>query len=184
MGLRKLLKKARKGLGLPPLTLRSVAKGAAVVAGGPLAVGTVLGSKAASAAAGGIKQVIRTKAAKSANRKLDQLGPVATTAGAATRMPGGAKLPAAKKLKRKAKRAKLPRVKRRAAMAAPAAPKRAAKGAAPSKARKGRRRAPAKPAGGSKRKPPTGGLDLKALSASWKAAGKPGTWQGWIAAHK
>lgn len=35
-----------------------------------------------------------------------------------------------------------------------------------------------------RRKPPTGGLDLKALSASWKAAGKPGTWQGWIAANK
>lgn len=35
-----------------------------------------------------------------------------------------------------------------------------------------------------RRKPPSGGLDLKALSASWKAAGKPGTWQGWIAANK
>lgn len=35
-----------------------------------------------------------------------------------------------------------------------------------------------------RRKPPTGGLDLRALSASWKAAGKPGTWQGWIAANK
>jgi len=36
----------------------------------------------------------------------------------------------------------------------------------------------------SARKPPTGGLDLRALSASWKAAGKPGTWQGWIQANK
>jgi hypothetical protein len=35
-----------------------------------------------------------------------------------------------------------------------------------------------------RRKPPSGGLDLKALSASWNAAGKPGTWQGWIAANK
>jgi hypothetical protein len=35
-----------------------------------------------------------------------------------------------------------------------------------------------------RRKPPTGGLDLKALSVSWRAAGKPGTWQGWIAANK
>jgi len=35
-----------------------------------------------------------------------------------------------------------------------------------------------------RRKPPSGGLDLKALSASWKAAGRPGTWQGWIAANK
>lgn len=42
------------------------------------------------------------------------------------------------------------------------------------------RRAPS----GKKRAPPTGGLDLKALSASWKAAGKPGTWQGWIKANK
>lgn len=35
-----------------------------------------------------------------------------------------------------------------------------------------------------KRRPPPGGLDLKALSASWRAAGRPGTWQGWIAANK
>lgn len=31
-----------------------------------------------------------------------------------------------------------------------------------------------------KRTPPKGGLDLKAMSTAWKAAGKPGTWQGWI----
>lgn len=43
-------------------------------------------------------------------------------------------------------------------------------------------RKPAKPR--SARKPPTGGLDLKALSQSWNAAGKPGTWQGWIAQNK
>lgn len=41
-----------------------------------------------------------------------------------------------------------------------------------------------KKASGSKRKPPSGGLNLKALSASWKAAGKPGTWQQWIKANK
>ncbi|MGV0982832.1 MAG: hypothetical protein ACOYB0_10775 [Polynucleobacter sp.] len=35
-----------------------------------------------------------------------------------------------------------------------------------------------------KRAAPKGGLDLKKLSASWKAAGKPGTWQGWIKANK
>lgn len=34
------------------------------------------------------------------------------------------------------------------------------------------------------RKPPVGGLDLKGLSASWKAAGKPGSWQAWIKANK
>jgi len=31
-----------------------------------------------------------------------------------------------------------------------------------------------------KRAPPKGGLDLKRMSAAWNAAGKPGTWQGWI----
>jgi len=41
----------------------------------------------------------------------------------------------------------------------------------------------AKRATGKGRRPPTGGLDLKALSASWRAAGKPGTWQGWIKAN-
>lgn len=34
------------------------------------------------------------------------------------------------------------------------------------------------------RKPPSGGLDLKALAASWRAAGKPGTWQDWIKQNK
>jgi len=45
------------------------------------------------------------------------------------------------------------------------------------------KRAAAKPkkgASGSKRKAPTGGLDLKALSASWKKAGKPGKWIDWV----
>ena len=32
----------------------------------------------------------------------------------------------------------------------------------------------------STRKPPTAGLDLKALSASWKKAGKPGKWIDWV----
>lgn len=32
--------------------------------------------------------------------------------------------------------------------------------------------------------PPKGGLDLKALSKSWNAAGKPGTWQNWIKNNK
>jgi hypothetical protein len=34
--------------------------------------------------------------------------------------------------------------------------------------------------GMSKRVPPKGGLDLAAMAAQWRAAGKPGTWQGWI----
>lgn len=50
--------------------------------------------------------------------------------------------------------------------------------------RRSRKRRKATSSGTSKRKPPTGGLDLKALSASWKAAGKPGSWQEWIATHK
>lgn len=58
-----------------------------------------------------------------------------------------------------------------------AAPKK--KKAAPKKAKAAPKKAAAK-----KRAPPKGGLDLKALSASWKAAGKPGTWQGWIKANK
>jgi len=32
----------------------------------------------------------------------------------------------------------------------------------------------------SNRKPPKGGLNLKAMSAKWRAAGSPGTWQQWI----
>lgn len=38
-------------------------------------------------------------------------------------------------------------------------------------------------ASGSRRKPPKGGKDLKALSASWKAAGKPGRWIDWVKTH-
>lgn len=52
------------------------------------------------------------------------------------------------------------------------------------KARRKKSKAPAKKAaksgGGGKRKPPAGGIDLKALSASWKAAGKPGKWIDWV----
>lgn len=31
-----------------------------------------------------------------------------------------------------------------------------------------------------KRSAPRGGLDLKAMAAQWRAAGKPGTWIGWV----
>jgi hypothetical protein len=40
------------------------------------------------------------------------------------------------------------------------------------------KRRTAKPKG--KRAPPRGGLDLKAMSVQWRAAGKPGTWRDWI----
>lgn len=63
--------------------------------------------------------------------------------------------------------------------AAPMPSKRVGKGTAT----KRKKAAPA-PKAKSKRAPPSGGLDLKGLSASWKAAGKPGTWQGWIQANK
>lgn len=38
----------------------------------------------------------------------------------------------------------------------------------------------AKRAPGKGRTPPKGGLDLKRMAAQWRAAGKPGTWLGWI----
>lgn len=31
-----------------------------------------------------------------------------------------------------------------------------------------------------KRLPPAGGLDLRAMAAQWRAAGKPGSWREWI----
>jgi hypothetical protein len=57
-------------------------------------------------------------------------------------------------------------------------------GAAPARRAAKRARRPKARRSGVKRRPPTGGLNLKALSASWRAAGKPGTWQGWIQANK
>lgn len=33
---------------------------------------------------------------------------------------------------------------------------------------------------GRKRAAPRGGLNLRAMSTSWKAAGKPGTWREWV----
>lgn len=35
----------------------------------------------------------------------------------------------------------------------------------------------------SNRKPPKGGLDLAAIARAWRAAGKPGTWLGYIKAN-
>lgn len=34
-----------------------------------------------------------------------------------------------------------------------------------------------------KRVPPKGGLDLKAMSAAWHKAGKPGDWRSWCKCH-
>jgi hypothetical protein len=41
------------------------------------------------------------------------------------------------------------------------------------------RRRTAQPSTGARR-PPRGGLDFRAMSRDWNAAGKPGTWQEWI----
>ena len=39
-------------------------------------------------------------------------------------------------------------------------------------------------AGTSKRVPPKGGLDLRAMAAQWRAAGKPGSWRDWIRSNQ
>ena len=152
MGLLKSIKKIRKKLHLPAITLGNVAKvGAIAATGGVGALGaSVVASKLKSAAVGGIKQVIRSKAAKALGKRVvaQTPEPRPTTAAAQT-MPGGAPLKAKAKRARKAK-----------------APK-----------------SPPKPRSGAKRGPPKGGKDLKALSASWKAAGKPGKWLDWVKSH-
>jgi hypothetical protein len=56
-----------------------------------------------------------------------------------------------------------------------------ATGAAPRRARKPK--AAPKPKSTTKRAPPKGGKDLKALSRSWRAAGKPGRWIDWVKTH-
>jgi len=48
-------------------------------------------------------------------------------------------------------------------------------------------RSPAKAKTGARqggRRPPTGGLDLKAISARWRAAGKPGRWIDFVKASR
>lgn len=174
MGLKKLFKKTRKALGIPAITLGNVAKvGAAVATGGvggalALGAGSVLKSKLKNAAIGGIKQVIRSKAQKALVNRIKVKAPsivpisAATATPRATTMPGGAPL-------RGVTASGAPR-RRKAAAALTVKPKKT--------------RVPkAKKASGSGRKPPKGGKDLKALSASWKAAGKPGKWLDWVKTH-
>lgn len=162
MGLKKLLKKARKAIGLPALTLGNVAKlGAATAIGGPAGLGAaVLKSKLKSAAIGGIKQLARSKADKAALQRAAKLRPPSVVGIArAQTMPGGAPLRGV-----------------RVAAALPARTKTRTTTTRP--ARKSKRKA-----GSAPRKPPAGGKDFKALSASWKAAGKPGTWLQWVKSH-
>lgn len=152
--LSKGIKKARKALHLPAITLGNVAKlSGALATGGVGALGAAaIASKLKSAAVGGIKQVVRSKAEKALHDRTAQLLPAVVapnTASPAVARPGGAPLRAA--VARAA--ASGPRRRRRARAAAP-------------------------------RRAPTGGLDLRALSASWKAAGKPGTWMDWIRSHR
>lgn len=61
-------------------------------------------------------------------------------------------------------------------------PRGAKRARTPPAARTRRRRAGTRRAAGSgsRRAPPRGGLNLRAMSAAWKAAGKPGTWRDWI----
>jgi hypothetical protein len=56
--------------------------------------------------------------------------------------------------------------------------------AAVKQSKSARKKAAAKPAAkGGKRTAPSGGKDFKALSASWKKAGKPGKWIDWVKSH-
>jgi hypothetical protein len=163
MGLKKFLKKARKTLGIPAITLGNVAKvGAAAATGGlggaALALGgAALKSKLKNAAVGGIKQVVRSKAQKALVSRIKVSAPSivpissATAKPRAITMPGGAPLAGS-----------TARPKRRVAA-------------------KPKAKAPKRSSGG--RKPPKGGKDFKSLSASWKAAGKPGKWIDWVKSH-
>ena len=99
---------------------------------------------------------------------------VRTVQSAATTMPGGA--PLSRSSGRKARRRKT------STPSVPAGPRGASSRTSSKKPKTVK--LPKPPKVKSKRKAPTGGLDLKALSASWKAAGKPGTWQEWIKANK
>jgi hypothetical protein len=167
VGFKKAFKKLRKGLHLPAVTLGNVGKAAAVAGitaatgGAGAGLSAVALSKLKSAAVGGLKQHLRTKAQKLLAKKIIAKVPKAVKALPASTMPGGAPLKAAVTRavsagKRRAKAA----VKRRVKAAVGAA-----KGAA------------------KKRSAPKGGKDFKALSAAWKAAGKPGKWIDWVKSH-
>lgn len=160
--IKKGFKKVRKALGIPAVTLGNVAKvaGAAAI-GGPVGLGAaVLKSKLKSAAVGGIKQVLRTKGQKLLAEKMGQLAP-SGAAGAATTMPGGAPL-----------EGRIHRVAR--GVAAARRVRKLVRGKGPISLNGAPR---------AKRRPPPGGKNFKALSASWRAAGKPGRWIDWVKSH-
>lgn len=165
MGFKRAFKKLRKKLGVPALTLGNAAKAGAIAATGGVGglAGAVTLSKLKSAAVGGIKQVARAKAAKALAKRAIAQAPKVIAQARATTMPGGAPL----------KRANVTRALKGAVVAEG---KRVAK-----RARKAARKAAAPRSG--KRQAPKGGKDFKALSAAWKAAGKPGKWIDWVKAH-
>lgn len=177
--LSKGIKKARKALHLPAITLGNVAKVAVPLATGGLGIPAVaaLGaaavkSKLRNAAIGGVKQVLKSKAEKAVVSKVKQLLPkvaAPNTNSPAVAMPGGAPISAAARA-----RSALPRRTRRRSSGRASKLTRAPRSAAAA-------RAAAR--AGSRRKAPTGGKDFKALSVSWRAAGKPGTWLAWVKSH-
>lgn len=162
--IRKGVKKVRKALHLPAITIGNVAKVAAVAGTGGIGAGAlgaaVLKSKLKSAAVGGVKQVLRDKASRALAKRLPGLAPAAASAGKATTMPGGARIVRVARSVGQAR--KLRRMARRS------------KGNVDLGASK-----PAR----AKRRPPAGGKDFKALSVSWRAAGKPGRWIDWVKSH-
>jgi len=168
--LTRFVKKARKLTHLPALTIGNAAKVGAIVGSGGVGAlgGAVLASKLKSVAVGGLKQTIKSKAAKAIAKRGIVLTPTKGAA-TATTMPGGAPL----KGKTSQKGRGLTKFTKRTKAAAKATVKRAKKAA----------RKAVKAPSGKKRQAPKGGKDFKALSASWKAAGKPGTWLAWVKGH-
>lgn len=162
--LKKGVKKVRKALKIPPVTLGNVAKAGGIAATGGIGglAGAVALSKLKSAAIGGAKQLIKAKAQRAVLSRLKRTAPVPILAQPkvvdirATTMPGGAPLRGVKTggTRRRSSTTKKPKAPRKAAKAP-----------------------------GAKRTAPKGGKDFKALSAAWKAAGKPGKWIDWVKSH-
>lgn len=170
MGLKRAFKKLRKSVGLPALTLGSAGRiGAAIVTRGK-SEKVVQALKGVGAAVKGIKGAPAprlTKAEKAQVLKQAMAVPrptiVPISSVSATAKPGGAPIAKRKRAAARPRRAATPKRAARKPRAARKA--RAASGGVRTRA---------------KRTPPKGGLDLKGLSAAWKAAGKPGTWAEWV----
>ena len=151
--LSKIAKKVKKPL------LGIVRTGLAAATGGTSeavirTAGTV---KKAVQLAGINKKLAALPKVKLAEAKYAVPSPTAATSVSATAMPGGA--PLGKRAASSRKKASAP------------------------KSTKKRGKSAKRSAAGKKRGAPKGGKDFKALSASWKAAGKPGTWLQWVKSH-